>query len=383
MFVKTCIVRLNPNGDYWLARWTGVDGKRRHRSLGPKKKLTKRGAEVRCRQIQDEESRKSSGIAPRLSEWIAEYTKLRTDLSPGSKKILDHTGRYLLAYFKSDPRIDRIPPLDASKWRAALQRGELATAKLYPIARENVSESTKYRSYRKPIDAGKLKPLSESTVAKHVRCAKMIFAKAGPDGDEIILRDPFRKLSGRVAHTDSVWETVTQDDLKKIMDECPNRAWKNLFALCRLAGVRRGEALRLKWSDVLWDKNMLVINARTTKGTKKGVRVCPIEPPLLLTGLRRLLHEAFQDAPEGQEEVCPGIDVGTLHVAAMRILTRAGKVYADPFNTLRKNREMELVERYPIQVFAKWQGHDPTIAMRFYLRVKDPLYELPAEMMQA
>jgi integrase len=304
---------------------------------------------------------------------------LPTDLSKGSKTILDQTCRYLLEYFKSDPRIDLITPLDGSKWKAALQRGELWRAKAYPKPREIVAESTKYRGYRKSIDAGKLMPLSDSTVSKHVRCAKTMFAKAGPDGDEILLRDPFRKLSARVPESDTTWETVTAEDLKRIMDECPNRAWKMLFALCRFAGLRRGEALSLKWCDVLWDKNRLVINARTKKSTKKGMRVCPIEPQQLRTGLTALLQEAFQETKEGQEYVCPDINVGTLHDNAMRILARAGKVYSDPFHTLRRNREMELASKYPIKPFSKWQGHHPEVALKFYLKVDDELYDLPEE----
>jgi len=44
------------------------------------------------------------------------------------------------------------------------------------------------------------------------------------------------------------------EELDKLLDACHNVGWKMLIALCRIAGLRRGEALRLLWSDINWEK---------------------------------------------------------------------------------------------------------------------------------
>lgn len=355
------IVRLNRNGEYWLARWVR-NGKRYHRSLGRIDDLSKRAAEVHCRRIQAEldSGTAITSKAPRLSEWCDTYLRLRTDLSPSARTIADHTARYLKAYFDHDPGISRIESIDAAEWRAALKRGELAAANRYPI--------------RKP-DAPKPPPveLSDATVAKHVRAAKRMFAEAVKL--KLLAVNPFADLSGRAPDVEKDWAVVTPADLQKIMDECPDDAWRMLFALCRYAGLRRGEALRLQWRDILWQHNKIVVNARVRRGTKKRTRICPIEPSRLPTGLTALLLAAHERSCG--DLVCPGINPNTIDQNARRIIQRAGKVYSDPFHCLRRNREAELAAEYPMHVFAEWQGHSPDVAARYYLRVEDSLYAPP------
>ena len=60
---------------------------------------------------------------------------------------------------------------------------------------------------------------------------------------------------------------------------------KTLIALCRLAGLRRGEALALPWSAIDWEKRWLTVFATKT-GAK---RIVPIEPKL---------HGILKDAAE-------------------------------------------------------------------------------------
>jgi integrase len=51
---------------------------------------------------------------------------------------------------------------------------------------------------------------------------------------------------------DRQWHYVTMEQLDSLLNACPNVGWKMLLALCRLAGLRRGEALELPWSSVDW-----------------------------------------------------------------------------------------------------------------------------------
>jgi hypothetical protein len=62
-----------------------------------------------------------------------------------------------------------------------------------------------------------------------------------------------RGIRTRAPETDKDWYSVQMNDLEKLMDACPNDSWKTLLALCRLAGLRRGEAVSLMCSAI--DRN--------------------------------------------------------------------------------------------------------------------------------
>ncbi len=114
------------------------------------------------------------------------YLKLRTDIEPGTRTIAEQTGRYLLEFFDNDPPIDRISRQDAAEWRASLARGELAAAKAYPKPKDSpdyAAESGQVsgKNWRRKRRRGKLKAVSEATVAKHVQTAKRIFSEASEE----------------------------------------------------------------------------------------------------------------------------------------------------------------------------------------------------------
>lgn len=367
-------VDLRSNGKYWKAVW-GTGSK----SLGPKAKYGRRQAEALCRRLAVDLTVgiRRDGKAPRLSEWLKQYTRLRTDLGADTRTLMEHTGRYLLAYFTNDPPIDKIDRPDAAGWRAALAAGELRQANIYPKPDDLLHPDTKYQGYRKRLKEKEPKPLSEATVCKHVRCAKRIFEEATDEsGIGLIPANPFRKLSGRPPKGKKNWATITPADLLRILDACPSSGWKALFALCRLAGLRRQEALDLRWDDVRWDLNRLMVNAHIDRETtKRAARVCPIEPPRCRTGLAKILREVLEAAPEGTARVCEGVSTYNLNRNAKVIVRRAGiPLYSKPFHALRKNRAGELAKEYPQHVFTEWMGHDASVAEEFYLRVDDDLY---------
>jgi len=89
-------------------------------------------------------------------------------------------------------------------------------------------------------------------VCLHVRNAKTIFNHAVRD--DLILLNPFGRLKSTAAEPDKDWKYVRLEELDKLLDACQNVGWKMLIALCRLAGLRRGGALQLLWSDINWEK---------------------------------------------------------------------------------------------------------------------------------
>lgn len=353
-------VKLKSNGDYWQAYWQTPTG-RRVRSLGPKSGLSRRQANVKCRDLALELARDTAlgrdRSAPRLSEWIATYTKLRTDVSPGTRELIGYAGRYLLGYFEADPPINRISRSDAADWRRALASGELSLD-----------------------NANHCDPPGEATVCKHVRTVKKMFAEA--EAQDWVAFNPFGRLKGNPPKPVREWPQITAAETTAILDACPDAAWRALFALCRYAGLRRGEALRLRWADIRWDRNQIVVNADVKRQTTKHrLRVVPIEPKRCPSGLTAILQECREAAAEGAVLVCAGIRdhrKWNLDGAARAIIAAAGvPPYAKPFHTLRKCLETEWAAHYPQHVVSEWLGHSIEVSAAHYLRVPAELYEAP------
>jgi integrase len=352
-------VWLVSNSGYWKAVWT-IDGERKSRSIGSKAKFSRRQARVICREIGNEveETSHLAGNAPKLSDWLKTYSESRDDVKRSTRRTYDEAGYYLRIFFDRDPTIDKITRGQAAEWKSLMSRGDL-TQKL-----NESGMNGSHRAWRR---------LAPASVAKHVRAAKMIF-KAAVDQDRILF-NPFDRLTGNPPRVEKVWREVTPKEMVPILAACPNVGWKCLFGLCRFAGLRLGEAVRLEWRDVKIDENRMVINARLEVATtKQRERTTPIEPAKCPSGLTKLLQAAYK-ARGDAVQVCHGVPANNLRRDGLAILKRAGiERYAKPFHTLRKNCETAWAQVYPQGVVSDWIGHDITVSARHYLRVPEELY---------
>ncbi len=257
-------VTLSSNGPYWQARYYDNRGHRRAKNLGPKSKLSKRKAKVLCNRLAAElyvnPGRADVGQASTLDEFLSRHMQIRTDLAEGTRRLHDMTRRYLLEFFGPKIRIDRISRATAAEWRDELALGRLTGA-----------QTRKYR---------KLK--SEATVCGHIRIARSMFSRAVRD-DQIMF-NPFGRLKGTAPEPRKDWRYVTLQEFERLLSVCPNISWQCFLGLQRLAGLRRGEALAVRWPDIDWDTHRLEVYAQKTKKT----RFVPIEPRLY-----KLLLDAF------------------------------------------------------------------------------------------
>jgi len=314
MSIKSTVT-LSSNGKYWQAFYYDSTSKRRAKSLGPKKKLSKRQAKVICDRLAAQfclnPAIADSRGSPTLEKFLKRYINNRTDIRPSTKELYELTKKYLLKFFSSDIRIGRITRVMAADWRAAMANGKLVL---------NV----------------KGRRIAEPSVCIHVRNAKTIFNYAVRE--DLIMFNPFDRLKGAAREPDKDWKHVTSEELDKLLDACPNQGWRLLIALCRLAGLRRGEALDLTWSDVDWQNHRLRIIARKT-GRQ---RVVPIQ-----SRLYEMLLAAFEQAKEGEHRVCP-ISRHCLWRNLQTIRTRAGLPrWKDAFKVMRKKLRNRLGSEIP------------------------------------
>jgi len=351
-------VHLVCNGRYWQARWRDHLGRQHAKGLGSRAKITRRAAQHRVDLLQLElnSGRTEPGDAPALRDYAERYLRNRPRLAPGTVELYRQTIRYLLAYFGDAIRMDQITPADAADWRAALERGELAGA------------NRRMRGVP-----------SEPTVCRSVREAKAIFQAATREG--LLLRNPFVGLRGTPPRPEKRWFYVSRELLWRLVDASPSIGWQLLLALCRLAGLRQGEALRLRWEHVDFETRRLwVVSKRRYRTTKDACREVPIDPDLY-----RLLVDAYARASSelsGPRVIPPESLPKQNHLwkGFRSLCQRAGvPAWKRWCHTLRKNAEMDWMQRFDPYTVCQWLGHSPEVAATYYHRVKDSDFERAAQ----
>jgi len=344
-------VTLHRNGQYWQAKWRDGTGKQKGKSLGNVDKVTARAAKVKARRLEDDlnagrdADRQNMGLQA-YCDWFLEN---RTNISEGTRELYGYTIRYLVAHFGPNRRIGSITRAEAEEWRTAMAKGVLVHA-----------------------NNRKCGAPAESTVCRSCRDAKVIFKKAARTG--FILYNPFDELQSSSPAPDKTWAYIDRATLAKILDVCPTVDWRLFLALCRLAGLRKSEALRLRWEDIDFTSHRLTVtNPGNAKDTKHRTRTVPIDPMLY-----SLLFEAYNDGQAG-EWVCSGARSTAMHRVIEKICKLAGiEPYTKPCHTLRKNCETDWSEKYPIQAVTDWLGNSPQVALAHYLRTEDGLFDKAA-----
>jgi site-specific recombinase XerC len=329
---------------YWVLRWYDSRGIRHARSLGPTAEISKRQAELARMQLEQEiavkPQRRDVTVAPRLGEFLDRYFNIRqTELAPGTMDLHRTAQRYLLEFFGPDRRISEIHKVHARDFKAALANGELKT------------KGT-------PADA---------TVQMHVRTARKMFAMALED--DLIIANPFDKLAGSASHAQA-WHEVTDDEFQRLMSKA-RPDWRLLLALTRWAGLRRGEALNLRWDCIDWARHRLIVIANEEwKPKDKDSRTIPIVPELFA-----LLNEA-RATTKGEQVINNTINPKNVFRDFDVLCNKAGVVrWNKPMHTLRKTCLTRWAREYPQHVVKEWAGHaSEETTSQFYLKVGEGDY---------
>jgi len=245
------------------------------------------------------------------------------------------TGKYLLAFFGEDRHVDTISRQDARAFKAALAAGEL-----------------------QHVNSRKTGVMAASTVNLHIRNARKIFTVAADD--DLVLFNAFDKLAAGTPAVEKVWHYNSMGEFNRLLAVCPRPGWRVFLALCRLAGLRQGEALRLRRRHVDWGHKCLSVWAPKTKRS----RLVPIS-----LELQSILREAFDRTTGDDDFIVTGVTIPNLWRDFQVIAKHAGvQVWKKWCHTLRKNCEEDWNNRrHPLYKVAAWMGHSSSVAMEFYL----------------
>jgi len=272
-----------------------------------------------------------------LRAFVDTFIKNRNDVKPSTKTVWNRVRNHLRAFFDETCDLSSIGTGDAKDFRQHL----LGTG------------------------------MSENTVRKMCAVASQFFADAVERN--LLTRNPFAQKSiPRTTRENRSRDCfITREMAEKVLSACPDAEWRLLFALSRFGGLRcPSEHLSLKWADVLWDQNKIIVTSpKTAHHEGKENRIVPIFPELL-----PYLEEAYNEAADGAEFIITRYRKAetNLRTQLHRIIRAAGLVpWKKVFHNLRASRETELAEFFPIHVVCAWIGNNPTIAAKHYLQVTD------------
>ena len=324
--------------EYWQLRWYDPStGKRRSQSIGRTDNVGKRAAkklrDLKASELESNPSKRRGDVVPTIAEWVE--TLLNTKRSEGRRestvKHYEISGRYLKAYFGNERRLDRITNQDARRFAAALRGGELSQVRM---AKNRMA-------------------VGLTTADKYIRVCRSIFNAALAEYDELLSRNPFAVVKVKKVEPKR-WHKVTPDEFWKLY-EAANDGWKILLALCRLGGLRRSDALALKWSNVTLGGSTPVLDFVQIKTSRRCV--VPIFPEL--AGILGSLPRPLKLPSSETESVVPGT-VYTGNIGRdFKVLCRSASVasYDDPLHTLRKSAIDDWSKEYPPNVVQNWAGH--------------------------
>ena len=362
-----------PKGQRWI-QLVGSDGKRRTIRLGQGSQRMAESGKYRVEQLS---AAKISGHAPdddtarwvaglpgelaaklaraglipsreppvttTLQQFLEDYIAERKDVEPSTKLVWGHTKRNLLKFFGDKRDISTITPGDADQFKQWLIGQEYAS----------------------------------TTIHKRLQFARTFFRAMLRR--KLIPENPFAEVQSPAIGVADRQRFISQAEINALLECCPDHHWRMIVALSRYGGLRTpSETLSLRWQDLNWETNRIVVQSPKTKCHGKPSRTIP-----LFCELREHLETSFEIAPEGavyvvderfRKALKPDGSWANcnLRTTFEKIIERAGLTqWPRLFHNLRASRETELVERFPVQVVAAWLGNTPTIALKHYLMTTD------------
>jgi integrase len=205
----------------------------------------------------------------------------------------------------------------------------------------------------RPVDIERwqtgLQHLSASTRRSAFLALRAALKTARRDG--LMTVDPMADLQTPSGAREKEPAHVNSADLEKLLSSAPE-PWRTLFLTIAYTGLRRGEALALRWQDIDVERGQLaVVHGKTPRAR----RTVPLVPPVVqaLRGLPR----------RDQERVFP---YGGRH--ALKQFKRYSPRPELNIHSLRHGFCTRLMQEHvPVQVVSSLAGHSsPSVTLFFY-----------------
>jgi integrase len=210
------------------------------------------------------EARRREELPRTVLAYMRAYIKSRTDWKKPEnyRQAVDHLERFL----KRDAPISSLTKGDVDRWQ------------------------------RWMIDDVKGPKLSPNTAGQNVKRCRQMMRQAVDD--KLIEANPFTGVKIDLRSDTSKNRFIDATTATAILDACPDQEWRTIYALCRWAGLRcPSEVLRLRWSDIQWDRSRFKVTAPKTERYGKGERIVPLWPEVEreLSDLSELVKRAGKD----------------------------------------------------------------------------------------
>jgi integrase len=271
-----------------------------------------------------------------LKEFLDSFIAARPNVTEGTRKLYRNAARNLISYFAPDRRLDAISVADIETFKCAMLR--------------------KY--------AG-------NTARRVLGYCKQFFRHAVNAG--YIDKSPCETLRGLSVLPNRATESyLSIPDLTKLLATMPLEL-QTLTVLIRLAGLRIGEAIMLRWEQVDFASNRLTIISPKTKIHNKALRTMPLLPEV------RTYLSAWFEASEPGEFVFPRL---AKHKNAQIVLWQTMRRYyvraglqppRRPFQNMRRSAATDFVATFPQHAATEWLGHVASTAAAFYWRITPDL----------
>ena len=284
-----------------------------------------------------------------LRELWDSFLKQKTGIKDSTRDGYDYVEQRFFAFFDGATTLSELTSDQIEDWKFFLQ--------------------TEYRSPRTG------KPLVESSTAGTITKTKAIFNWAKTK--KWLVESPLDGV-GRGSFVDRENDRfITRDEYDRLLDACPCQDWRAIIALARYGGLRcPSEVLRLRWSDVNWEKDRFYVRSpKTEHHAGKEGRLVP-----LFSELRIELEKLFEsDSSDGAEFVITRYrdpERTNLGTQFGRIVQLAGiEPVPRPFDNMRASRSTEIYAEYGSFLESQWIGHSSKIAKDHYLQVREEDFE--------
>jgi integrase len=330
-----------------------VSGRTCRRGIGPRKQVSHQQAAALCKLIADEVAATALGALEPAAQHLA-------PLSPTIAEFRDRWLSQQHSLMESTMRMHR------RYWRMIGQElGE--STRIDDVTADVVLEVRVRMGLRADAmhGAGTLRRAkAETTIARMCRNARKYWHDAIRDG--LAHGNPWTSIRTTAPEIQVPRRVLTDDEIERVMLHA-KPAVRIVIALCYYGGLRRHEAVFLRWQHVDIARNRIVVwpkqHVVTSKHKHREVK------------LEARLAAIIDSVPRDTEFVVGKITEARAWLDLRAAAVKAGITGEISFQLMRSSRENHwFAAGYPANVVTSWVGHSPQVAAKHYRGVAEKYY---------